>query len=144
MLLLLRFVTGHGILLFQADTYLMFYQRKSVLFSDEHIFLKSSCNFISQSFLTLRNLLFFTKSMRSSSNGINSLSCGGYLLLFKPYTEPLAQDSVVSLLLFMKKIAFHRNFFINNSIFSISCSLQIRLVLGCSLEITQSLLFPFD
>ena len=69
--------------------------------------------------ISLRNLIFFTKSTRSSSNGINSLSCRGHLLLFKPYTEPLAQDSVVSLLLFMKKIAFHRNFFMNNSIFSV-------------------------
>ena len=33
MLLLLRFVTGDGILLFQADIYLTFYQRKSMFFS---------------------------------------------------------------------------------------------------------------
>ena len=92
---------------------------ESQCFFDERTFLKSSCNFIWKSFLTLRNLIFFTKSTRSSSNGINSLSCRGHLLLFKPYTEPLAQDSVVSLLLFMKKIAFHRNFFMNNSIFSV-------------------------
>ena len=54
------------------------------VFFDERTFLKSSCNFIWKSFLTLRNLIFFTKSMRSSLNGINSLSCGGHLLLFKP------------------------------------------------------------
>ena len=93
------------------------------VFFDERTFLKSSCNFIWKSFLTLRNLIFFTKSMRSFSNGINSLSCPEHLLLFKPYAEPLAQDSVVSLLLFMKKISFHRNLFMNNLIFSISCSL---------------------
>ena len=33
MFLLLRFVTGDGILLFQADIYLTFYQRKSMFFS---------------------------------------------------------------------------------------------------------------
>ena len=53
------------------------------VFFNERTFLKSSCNFIWKSFLTLRNLIFFTKSTRSSSNGINSLSCGGHSLLFK-------------------------------------------------------------
>ena len=104
------------------------------VFFDERTFLKSSCNFIWKSFLTLRNLIFFTKSMRSSSNGINSLSWGGHLLLFKPYTELLAQDSVVSLLLIMEKIAFHRNFFINNSIFSISPITQLQNAITYALQ----------
>ena len=55
----------------------------NVFFFDEHAFFKSSCNFIWKLFLILRNLIFFTKSTRSSSNGINSLSCGGHSLLFK-------------------------------------------------------------
>ena len=93
------------------------------VFFDEHTFLKSLYNFTWKLFLTLWNLVFLIKSTRLSSNGINSLSCRGHLLLFKRYTKSLAQDSVVSLPLFMKKIAFHGNFFMNNSIFSISCSL---------------------
>ena len=55
----------------------------NVFFFDEHAFFKSSCNFIWKLFLILRNLIFSTKSTRSSSNGINSLSCRGHLLLFK-------------------------------------------------------------
>ena len=116
----MRFATGDSILLFQAGTDLMFFQRKSMFFFDERTFLKSSCDFISKSFLTLQNSLFFTKSTRSSSNCINSLSCQGHLLLFKRYTEPPARGSFVSL--FMKKTPFYHNFFVNKSIFSISCS----------------------
>ena len=55
----------------------------NVFFFDERVFFKSSSNFIWKLFLILRNLIFFTKSTRSSSNGINSLSCGGHSLLFK-------------------------------------------------------------
>ena len=58
---------------FSSRTYLMFYQQKSMFFFDERTFLESSCNFVWQSFLTLRNLILFTKSMRSSSNGINGI-----------------------------------------------------------------------
>ena len=115
------------------------------VFSDERTFLICSRNFIWKSFLTLQNLIFITKSTRSSSNGINSLSCRGRLLLFKPYTESLAQSSSVSLLLFMKKITFHRRFFINNSIFSITCGLKV-LSFGAGVLFSEqpNLLFPFD
>ena len=89
MFVLQCFVTDNDIP-FQADTYFMFYQRKSMFFFYEPTFIKSFCNFIWKSFLTLWNLIFFTKSMRSSLNGINSLSCGEHLLLVKPYIEPLA------------------------------------------------------
>ena len=115
------------------------------IFFDERTFLKSSRNFIWKLFLTLRNLIFFTKSGRSSSNGINSLRCGGDLLLFRPYAKPLAQDSVVSTLLFMKKMAFHCNFFMNNrSFLSVVVYKFFPLVLGCFLASSQRELFPFD
>ena len=55
--LVTAFVTGDGILLCHGDTYLMFYQRKSVFFYQDTFF-KSSCKSFWKSFLTLWNLIF--------------------------------------------------------------------------------------
>ena len=142
MLLLLRFVTSEGILRFQADIFDVLSVKVNVFF-DECLFLKSLCNFIWKSFLTWRNLIFFTKSMRSSSNSINSLSCREHLLLFKPYTQPLVHDLVVFLLLYMKKIVFHRIFlwitrsFLSAVVYIYIYSFSLTLNVCCTLSSQQ-------
>ena len=110
--LLLRFVTGDGILLF-SNRWIV---NVPISWSQRFFWMNVlSLNICLISFVrnTLQILIIFTKSTRSSSNGINSLRCGGHLLFFKPNLEPLAQNSFISLLWFMKKIDFHGNFFIN-------------------------------
>ena len=60
MMLLLRFVTGDGILLFEAYTYLMFYQRKSMFFSMNALSLNLRVTSFENHFL--RSTLVTTKS----------------------------------------------------------------------------------
>ena len=58
MLLLLRFVTGDGIL-FQADTYLMFYHRKSMFSSMNALSLNLRVTLFENNFLLCGILIFF-------------------------------------------------------------------------------------
>ena len=117
------------------------YRCTSVLFDDFIVF-QSLFNFLWKLLFTLRNLIWCTKSIMSSSNAIRSFICGGHLLLLIPYLEgfsfcvpsplflllPFMLFLMVLLFLFLllsfisQKIAFHWIFLKNSLIFSINWS----------------------
>ena len=58
-----------------------------VLF-DDRIPFRSLASVLWNLLSIFQNLRFFTNFIKSSSNGTNSFTCGGHLLLFKPNVNP--------------------------------------------------------
>ena len=70
------------------------------VFVDDYNCCKLSLSLSWNAFRIFLNLIFFTKSVKSFSNGTKSFTCGGHFLVFNPY---FGDSSLSTSLLFVKR-----------------------------------------